>query len=389
MKPMPPLDVADLDHVVSKTAGLWDELRGKRLFITGGTGFFGRWLLETFIAANDRLGLDARATVLSRDPAAFRGKMPHVAGHKSVSLAAGDMCTCDMKGERFDFVIHAAVEPLLPDSQPLTPDPRSLFSCDSLSMFERNVAGTKNALEIARRCRARRFLLTSSGAVYGRQPPDLKHVSEGYAGAPDPTDPLSAYGQAKRISEFMCSAHAQQDGFEATIARCFAFVGPHLPLDANYAVGNFIRDALQGGPIHINGDGTPRRSYLYAADLAIWLWTILFRRDASRVYNVGSDADLSILDLAHQVRDAVAPQAEIQVAQPAEPGKPAERYVPSIHRARTELGLDVSVPLSEAIRHTADWYSLTRGSGIKDSRIPVPRILEPADPGTPRPENPS
>jgi nucleoside-diphosphate-sugar epimerase len=338
----PPLDRADLDHVLNKTAGLWDELRGKRLFITGGTGFFGRWLLETFIAANDRLGLDARVTVLSRDPAAFQGKMPHVAGHKSVSLAAGDMCTCEMTGERFDYVIHAAVEPYQEG--------------DPIQAFEHNVAGTSNSLELARCCGARRFLLVSSGAVYGRQPAEMTHLPEDYAGAPDPLDPLTTYGQAKRASEFLCAAFGRKHGIETAVARCFAFIGPHLPLDANFAIGNFIRDALRGGPVKVTGDGTPYRSYLHAADLAVWLWTILFRGHSCRPYNVGSDVGLSILQLANQVRDIVAPETEVNVAKRAVPATQAERYVPSIHRAQSELGLEVYVPLDEAIRRTAEFY---------------------------------
>ncbi len=121
-------------------------------------------------------------------------------------------------------------------------------------------------------------------------------------------DANSAYGQSKRACEFMVSMYARQYGFAAPVARCFAFAGPHLPLDLNFAIGNFVRDALAGGPIRIAGDGTPRRSYLYAArSCHLAVWTILLRGESCRIYNVGSEADLSIADLAQKVAAIIAP----------------------------------------------------------------------------------
>jgi dTDP-glucose 4,6-dehydratase len=153
----------------------------------------------------------------------------------------------------------------------------------------------------------------------------------------------------------LCSSYSSVYGFDALIARLFAFVGPYLPLDANYAVGNFIRDALAGGPVRIEGDGAPYRSYLYAADLAIWLWTILFRGASARPYNVGSPEAFSIADLAARVTAQIAPGAPIQIARPPAPGAPPSRYVPDMRRAETELGLRVWIPLEEGIRRTGEW----------------------------------
>jgi dTDP-glucose 4,6-dehydratase len=180
----------------------------------------------------------------------------------------------------------------------------------------------------------------------------MTHIPEDYRGAPDTMDVRSAYGEGKRMAELLCLIYAKQHGIEVKIARCFAFVGPHLPLDGDFAIGNFIRDGIQGSPIRVNGDGTPYRSYLYAADLAIWLWTILVKGTICYPYNVGSDKDITIADLAYTVSSMFDFGLDVLIAQETIPGKPSERYVPSIQRARSELQLQPVIPLEEAIKRT-------------------------------------
>jgi dTDP-glucose 4,6-dehydratase len=186
--------------------------------------------------------------------------------------------------------------------------------------------------------------------VYGEQPSDLTHIPEDYVGTPS-----TAYGQAKRAEEFLCCQHALQCGFTAVIARLFTFSGPRLPLDLNFAVGNFVRDVLAGGPIRIAGDGTPYRSYLYAADLSIWLWTLLIKGESTRPYNVGSGEALTIQELAEVVAQAANTDCKIMIARQPTPSAPPSRYVPSVERARTELGLQPLIPLREGIRRMYQW----------------------------------
>jgi dTDP-glucose 4,6-dehydratase len=337
-----PLPERDLDHILEHTQGLWEELRGARLFVTGGTGFFGRWMLESFLKANDELSLGAGAIVLTRDPRGFVDAAPHVAGHVATTLQTGDVKSFDDPPVECTHILHMATETTLAASATAT--------------FETAVEGTQRVLGFAARTGVRKLLLTSSGAVYGPQPPDCERLSEEYTGAPRPEDVSAGYAHGKRAAEFLCSVAAAQTELQAKIARCFAFVGPLLPLDANYAIGNFIRDALYRDHIEVTGDGTPRRSYLYAADLAVWLWTILFRGESGRPYNVGSEADLSISDLALLVSEVLRPGILVHIAEPPSAETLPPRYVPATTRAARELDVRSRVVLDDAVLRTAQWY---------------------------------
>jgi nucleoside-diphosphate-sugar epimerase len=333
----------DLDHILDHTGTVWDELRGARLFITGGTGFFGRWLLETLVRANERLGLRASAVVLTRDGAAFRRHAPDLAADPAISLHAGDVARFGFPAGGFSHVLHMGSTSAVATFNHEPP----------LAKFETIVHGTQRTLEFAVRCGARRFLYTSSGVVYGPQPADMTHVPEEYRGAPEPTDPAAALGHSKRAAEFLVAAYGEKHGFGASIARCFSFIGPHLQLDVHYAIGNFLRDALRGRPIEIRGDGTPRRSYLYSADMAIWLLTILCKGEPGRSYNVGSEEDVTIAELARRVARQAPSPVDVKIAGGRPPASAApDRYVPSTRRARLELGLQPTVGLDDAIART-------------------------------------
>lgn len=321
-------------------------IAGKRIFMTGGTGFFGLWLLFTTSLLN-RQGADIRVTVLSRDPNRFLDAQPHWRDLPWLSFILGNVRDFDFPEARFDLLIHAAT------------DTQASAHANPLSIFDDIVVGTRRVLDFAVRAGVKRVLLASSGAVYGLQPPEVSHIPEDARFACPPDTSASAYGEGKRVMELLGALYHQEYGIEPIIARCFAFVGPGLPLDAHFAIGNFIRDALYGDAINVNGDGTPLRSYLYSADLAVWLLHLLGSGKPCFPYNVGSDQAISIRELAYLVQSVLSPGKEVRIQKPAmSVNELRQRYVPAINRGR-DLGLDVWTSVEVAIERTAKFLSAT------------------------------
>ena len=343
-----PLAIEDLSYILEQTLPLWERARKRRIFLSGATGFFGAWLLESLAYCNRELKLELSATVLSRDPEGFALKMPHLVREPGIRLLQGDVRDFKFPGEEFEYVLHAAASTSV------------AAAGEPLELLSTLLDGTRRMLVFARERVAKRFLFTSSGAVYGKQPPHLSHIPEDYPGGPDWLDTNAAYAEGKRVAELLCSLYARESEIEFIIARCFAFVGPHLPLNQHFAIGNFIEDALAGRNIAVRGDGTPIRSYLYGADLAIWLWTMLLGEalpgSNPHVFNVGSGDAISILDLAQVVVEELDPSLKVEVARAPIAGEPPLQYVPDVHSAESCLGLRQTISLGEAIRRTAAWY---------------------------------
>ena len=305
----------------------------QRIFITGGTGFFGKSILDYRLRHSEFLA-NAEITILSRDPAAFIAANPRLTNQPGVAFVQGDIRTFNfstLQPFNFSTIIHAATA--------------AVTTLSDDEMYSTIVDGTRHVLEFARSCGAKRILFTSSGAVYGPQAAAVDETT--------PTNPTTAYGRGKLAAERLYA----ESGIPTCIARCFAFTGPYLNRRIHYAIGNFIQDCLDGKDIVIKGDGTPLRSYLYADDLVEWLFAILDRGEPGRPYNVGSPEGLSIRELAETVRTALGTKNGISIQGTPQPCNPAtlrpSTYVPITTRAETELGLSVTVPLAEAIRKSA------------------------------------
>jgi nucleoside-diphosphate-sugar epimerase len=334
------LPVEDLEYIYQNTQDIWESFRGKSIFLTGGTGFFGKWLLESFIHVNEKLGLNAKIITLSRNPDLFKQEYPFYNEHKkSVRFVKGDVLTYDFKiDEEVQFIIHAA-----------TAASDSLNKNNPLLMMDTITLGTRNILDFALTQPIEGFLFISSGAVYGKQPFDISHIQETDSFKIDINNSNAAYSEGKRIAEIYCSTYFEKYNVPIKIARCFAFVGPYLPLDTHFAIGNFLNNVIKNENIVIMGDGSTTRSYMYASDLSIAIWKILLIGNNNKPYNVGVDKAYSLKEIAMMLKKNYGNDVRILNNYK---NLPTNIYVPNIDALINDLDIKHFVQIEEAIQKT-------------------------------------
>lgn len=322
-----------------------EALRGKTLLVTGASGFFGAWTLLAIEALNaEGLGIHARA--ISRDPSSFAARWPELTGdlptnptesmstHEAgwLSWLAGGFEAMGAAGP-LDGILHLAGS-----------SDKAGNDANPFAMAQMTLEGAVACARLAQQNKAK-WLFASSGAVYGSRslPQGPAFESDAAASAPEPTAQGSApgYGHAKRLAEWVA---AQSGG---VIARPFAFLGPLLPLDWHFAAGNFARDALAGNAIQLSGDGSPLRTYMHPADLAVWILGLWALGTPAQAYNVGGEDTVSVWGLAEMYSQAAESPAPTRAREPHREATP-EMYAPDCSKARA-LGLGCAFGLSAAI----------------------------------------
>lgn len=327
-----------------------ESLRGARLLITGGSGFLGSWLVDLALSTARNQCTDLKLTVLTRSRRRLAERRPDWSAAPEIEIVEGEIQTARFPRTDYTHIVHAAADTSVAAAR------RPLELADSI------VAGSRHLLELAEQWKARRYLFLSSGAVAGAASEHAGSIAETACSAPPVDDPMAAYGNAKRYAEHLHMLFEGRSALEIVIARGFAFAGPRMPLDAHFAIGNFINDAVCGRAPGLKSSGAARRSYLYAADAAVWMLTMLATGRSGRIYNLGSDDAITVRALAERISTV------LNVAAPSVPSDcspdagPRQGYVPDIGRARNELGLAPWTSLDDAIRRTALWASSKHGN---------------------------
>ena len=309
------------------------------LRVIGGTGIFGKSILDSFNrGALEQWGIE-RVIAMSRNAESLRKEAPQLISSK-VKLYSADITTTATLPAA-DIVIHAAAS-----------TDAARYLSRPLEEQQNIQAGTYNYCNLAKSVHANsKILYVSSGAVYGKQPEGMTHIPEEYKAnnLSELPDGNKDYAIAKLDAE-KAILNLGQQGLSVSIARCFAFAGPWLPRNQQFAIGNFIEDGLQGRPIIVKATKKVYRSYMHADDLVEWLMTIALHAGTEcPVYNVGSDQAIMMGDLANLIAHEFGVDAQV----PELLEKDTDRYIPSIKKAMNELGLTLKYGLIQCIRRPA------------------------------------
>ncbi len=341
---------ADAEAVLQGRVERLAPLRGQHLFITGGTGFLGTWLLELAKVLNEKHQFGLRVTVFSRNPETWAARWPHLGREKWVTLQAGDIRSLAEFPRDVRYVIHAAA---LTD--------RRVFASNPSAVAETNSVGTMRVLRAATLLEdVQKFVLLSSGLVSGGQPWDLPRITEDFVGVMKCGDVNTVYPESKRLAEVVAQCAISESKLPVVTLRPFAFVGPYQSLQLPWAVTDFIRDSFRGGPIRIMGDGATVRSIMYYSDFAHGVLLALAAGKPRTTYNLGSDEPVELLTLARKITKYFDPVPEIKLRL-GQAGHDRNRLVPDTTRLAQELGFRATVPLDAALQKTIEWHRLTHG----------------------------
>ncbi|NNM53257.1 MAG: NAD(P)-dependent oxidoreductase [Spirochaetales bacterium] len=348
MSPVLPFPEDDLNNLLTDNKEYLAELAQGTVLLTGGTGFIGKWFLSLFAEWNRTSDEKINVWIPSRNPRKFLTDYPHLET-KEFLYFEGDIRSMTLPEGSIATVIHAATD---------VGDPQK--AADYTTIFDVCVNGTNHLLKAIKGRGVKRFLLLSSGAVYGKQDPDVEKLREDSPSTLDVTKAQSAYGEGKRVSEWLVAQAGRENSYKVSIARVFALIGPGIPLTGPFAAGNFINNAINNLAIAIKGNGKVTRSYLYISDLISWLFKLTAIDESVGIYNVGSDIPYTILDLAEIISNEFLNHRPVVIENKTSDNQPNSIYIPSIDKIKN-IGAVQKVDILSATRKTYFWYLKQRG----------------------------
>lgn len=308
-----------------------------RILITGGAGFIGSHLCDRLLADGHYVIAMDNLSTGSVD------NIAHLAGHERFLFIKHDVTNYIYVEGPLDAVLHLASLP--------SPVDYLNYPIQTLKV---GALGTHKTLGLALAKKAR-YLLASTSEVYGD--PLVHPQSEDYWGNVNPVGPRGVYDESKRFAEALTMAYHRYHGVDTRIVRIFNTYGPRMRMDDGRVVPNFICQALRGEPLTVYDSGSRTRAFCYISDLVEGIVRLLHSDEVYPV-NLGSQTEITILELAHKVLELTGSSSPIEFVVPSDARTADDPKVrcPDLTKARRVLGWEPKVSLEEGLRHTIDYF---------------------------------
>jgi len=327
----------EIEEIINNLGELSKSVEDKNILVTGGAGFLGSWICEALIEQQ------AKVICLDNLASGLQSNILHLMAKGNFKFIQHDITQPIFFDEPIDVVMHLASR-----ASPFE------FEKYPIQILKANTLGIWVALGIAKKHYAR-FLYTSTSEIYGCA--EEIPTSEEYRGNVNPVGPRSCYDEAKRCGESYVIAYQMQHGLDTRIARIFNTYGPRMRAEGVYGrvIPRFIEQALSNKPITIFGDGSQTRSFCYVTGQVEGLLKLAFLEEAKgEVINIGSDKEITILELAELVKKLTKSSSEIEF-HPLPKDDPPRRK-PDITKAKEILDWEPKVELKEGLSKMIEWF---------------------------------
>ena len=317
------------------------ELSGKRIFLTGGTGFFGKSILDYFTRHPVP---DMTVAVLARHTEKFRRDFPELCILPGLSFLSGDVRDFPFPPDRFDYVIHAAS-----NTHPVA------YASDPIGTITANVFGTQYLLDYAKEADCKRFVFLSSVEIYGENRGDTDKFTEDYLGYIDCNTMRAGYPESKRTGEALCQAYRKQMEMDVVIPRLSRVYGPTMLMSDTKALSQFILKSVKREDIVLKSEGTQEFSYAYVADCVAGILAVMLDGKDGEAYNICSkDSDVQLRDVAKQLADLADKQVVFDLPDATEQAgySKATKATLDTTKLRTELGFVPQYDMKTGLSHT-------------------------------------
>jgi UDP-glucuronate decarboxylase len=290
----------DAEAIVDDLGRALAPLRGSTLLVTGASGFLCSWFVDCVEVLNER-SPDSPCRVIAVDnhSTGVASRLAGAGAREWLRLLEHDVTRPLTLDEQVDWIVHGASIASPP-----------VYRRHPLETIDANVAGTRNALELARATQARGLLHLSSSEVYGDPEPAAVPTSEEYAGRVSCTGPRACYDESKRLAETLCTTYRRLYDLPVKIVRPFNVYGPGQRLDDGRIIPDLIGSLVRREPIRLFSDGRATRAFCYVTDAIRAMWHVLLAGAPGEIFNVGNDEEeIAIGTLAERASAIGGPPA--------------------------------------------------------------------------------